>query len=100
VKEIKSNDKIDGRDLSSPGESLDSVHIDNFLKCIREGGTPTADVETGRKSTLWVQLGNISQRVGATLSIDQKTGHIQENKAAQALWGRTYEPGWAPVSYM
>ncbi len=97
VKEIKSDVKIDGRDPSSPSASLDGVHIDNFLKCIREGGTPNADVETGRKSTLWVQLGNISQRVGSTLYIDQANGHIKANKDAEALWSRSYEPGWKPV---
>jgi len=96
VKEAKSDDVIDGRDTSSPGASLDGVHIANFLKCIREGGTPNADVETGRKSTLWVQLGNISQRVGTTLNIDQSNGHVLENKKAQALWKRTYAPGWEP----
>lgn len=96
IKEIKSNEKIDGRDPSSPSANLDVVHIANFLKCIREGGTPNADVETGRKSTLWVQLGNISQRVGAALNISEQDGHIQGNKAAEALWTRNYEPGWEP----
>ena len=96
VKEIKSSEKIDGRDPSSPSANLDSVHIANFLKCVREGGTPNADVETGRKSTLWVQLGNISQRVGTTLNIDQHSGHVIGNKAADALWSRKYEPGWEP----
>lgn len=90
--ERKSDVVIDGRDTSSPAASLDGVHIDNFLKCIREGGTPNADVETGRKSTLWVQLGNISQRVGHSIVIDQK-GHIVDQDA-QKLWGRDYEPGW------
>ena len=90
--ERKSDVVIDGRDTSSPAASLDGVHIDNFLKCIREGGTPNADVETGRKSTLWVQLGNISQRVGHSIAIDQK-GHIVDQDA-QKLWGRDYEPGW------
>lgn len=97
LKEVKSGDKIDGRDPSSPSAGLDGIHIENFLKCIRESGVPNADVETGRKSTLWVQLGNISQRVGATLHIDQQNGHVMENKAAQALWGRKYQPGWEPV---
>jgi predicted dehydrogenase len=96
VKEAKSDVVIDGRDTSSPSASLDGVHIENFLKCIREGGTPNADVETGRKSTLWVQLGNMSQRVGTTLNIDQSNGHVLENKKAQALWKRTYAPGWEP----
>jgi predicted dehydrogenase len=96
VKEVKSDVVIDGRDTSSPSASLDGVHIQNFLKCIREGGTPNADVETGRKSTLWVQLGNMAQRVGTTLKIDQSNGHVLDNKKAQALWKRTYAPGWEP----
>lgn len=53
VKELKSNIVIDGRDTSSPAAALDNVHIDNFLKCIRAGGTLNADVEVGHKSTLW-----------------------------------------------
>lgn len=93
VKEIKSDIVVDGRDPSSPNASLDGVHISNFLKCIREGGIPNADVEIGRKSTLWVQLGNIAQRVGYTLNIDQENGHIKESNAMK-LWGREYEPGW------
>lgn len=96
VREVKSDAKIDGRDPSSPSAGLDGVHIDNFLKCIREGGMPNADVETGRKSTLWVQLGNISQRVGETLHIDQRNGHILSNQKAMSLWGREYQPGWEP----
>lgn len=96
VKEIKPTTVIDGRDPSSPSASLDGVHIANFLKCIREGGTPNADVEIGRKSTLWVQLGNMAQRVGATLNIDQSNGHVLDNKKAMALWKRTYAPGWEP----
>lgn len=95
VKEIKSGVKMDGRNLSSPSDSLDGVHIDNFLKCVREGGSPNADVEIGRKSTLWVQLGNISQRTGHLLNIDQK-GHIVNDSEATKLWSRDYEKGWEP----
>jgi hypothetical protein len=58
--------------------------------------TPNADVAIGFKSTLWVQLGNISQRVGHTLNIDQANGHITGDKKAMELWGRSYEKGWEP----
>ena len=58
---------------------------------------PNADVAIGFKSTLWVQLGNIAQWVGHTLNINQQNGHIAADKQAEALWGRTYEPGWQPV---
>ena len=94
VKENKSDVVINGRDTSSPNTILDDVHISNFLKCIREGGTPNADVEIGHKSTLWVQLGNISQRVGHSLNINPQNGHIVKDDDAMKLWGRDYEPGW------
>ena len=41
-------------------------------------------------------LGNISQRVGRSLDIDQKNGHILDDPDAMKLWGREYEAGWAP----
>ncbi|MCU0473125.1 MAG: Gfo/Idh/MocA family oxidoreductase [Bacteroidales bacterium] len=96
IKEVKSDILIDGRDTSSPSASLDNVHIDNFLTCIRIGGKPNATVETGHKSTTWVQLGNIAQRVGRSLTINPENGHIQGDKEAEKLWGREYEPGWEP----
>lgn len=96
IKDVKSDIVIDGRDTSSPAASLDEVHIQNFLDCIRNGGVPNADVEIGHKSTTWVQLGNISQRVGRSLDINPKNGHILDDTEAMQLWGREYEPGWAP----
>jgi len=97
MKEVKSDLVFDGRNTSSPAAGLDNVHIDNFLSCVRTGAKPNADVETGHKSTTWVQLGNISQRVGRGLSINHENGHIQGDKEAQKLWGREYEPGWEPT---
>ncbi len=96
LKEVKSDVVFDGRNTSSPAAGLDNVHIDNFLQCIRTGATPNADVETGHKSTTWVQLGNIAQRAGRSLDIDSKTGHILGDEEANKLWGREYEPGWEP----
>ncbi len=96
LKEIKSNAVIDGRNTASPNEGLDSVHIANFLESIRLSKRPNCDVEIGYKSTLWVQLGNIAQRMDRTLHIDQLNGHIKNDKQAMELWGRKYEGGWEP----
>jgi hypothetical protein len=96
VKDAGSDIAIDGRDVSSPSRELDILHISNFLDCIRNGERPNCDVETGHKSTLWVQLGNIAQQVGHTLNIDQSNGHIVNDREAMKLWGREYEPGWTP----
>ncbi len=96
LKEIKSTAVIDGRNTSSPGESLDAVHVANFLDSIRLSKVPNADVAVGFKSTLWMQLGNIAQRTGHSLSIDQSNGHVIDDKKAMDLWARTYQPGWEP----
>ena len=99
LKEVKSNAVIDGRNTASPNESLDAVHIANFLESIRLSKRPNADVAIGYKSTLWVQLGNIAQRVENIIHIDQANGHIKNNQNAMNLWGRSYEPGWEPAVY-
>ncbi len=96
IKEIKSNAVIDGRNTASPNEGLDAVHIHNFLDSIRMSKLPNCDVEIGHKSTLWVQLGNIAQRMNRTLHIDQSNGHVRDDREAMGLWGRKYESGWEP----
>lgn len=98
VKEVKSDIIItQGLNTTSPGEELDAVHVVDFLENIRNNRKPFADALTGHKSTLWMQLGNISQRVGHTINIDQTNGHIRDDKEAMKLWGREYEKGWEPT---
>ena len=46
------------------------------------------------KSTLLVQLGNIAQRVGHSLNIDNQNGRIMYDSEAMKYWSRSYEPGW------
>jgi len=94
VKEVKSELVIDPRNKTNPAELLDAFHIQNMFDSIKNGTQLNADIDSGHKSTLLVQLGNISQRVGQSLDIDSKNGHILDNANAQKLWSRTYEPGW------
>ena len=98
---IKEN--IDGTDVadttnpvSGSGESLDQMHIANFLDCIRENKTPNAEAEIGYRSTLLVQLGNISYRSGQTLNINPTNGHILNPGLQQQYWSREYANGWEP----
>ena len=89
-------DSTDTTNTVSAGENLDKMHVANFLDSIRTGKMPNADCEIGHRSTLLVQLGNISWRTRQTLEIDPKNGHILNNKAAQKLWSREYAKGWEP----
>lgn len=94
VKEVKASGKIDPRNLSNPAEQLDALHIQNMFDAISKGTQLNADIDSGHKSTLLVQLGNIAQRLGRSLDIDPATGHILRDKKAMKLWGRRYEKGW------
>ena len=94
VKEVKNSQKINARNLTNPAEKLDSLHIQNMFSAIRNGASLNSDVDSGHKSTLLVQLGNISQRMGRSLEINSKNGHILGDKDALQLWSRSYEKGW------
>lgn len=94
VKVVNDAYKVDPRDVSNPSEQVDALHIKNMFEAILHGGALNSGVESGHKSTLLVQLGNISQRVGRSLNTDPKNGHILNDKEAAVLWSRTYEKGW------
>ena len=81
-------------DTVNPTQSLDSYHFSNFLDAIRKNTPLATDINVGGVSSTLAQLGNISQRIGATLRINPENGRIIKNKAAQKLWSRKYEKGW------
>jgi len=94
VKEVREQYTIDPHDLSNPSEQIDALHIQNLFDAIKNGSPLRSDVDSGFKSTLLVQLGNISQRVGRSLNIDPANGHILKDHEASGFWGRSYEKGW------
>lgn len=94
VKKVKKTDEVDPRNKTNPAEKLDAFHIQNMFDAIRNGSDLNAGVDSGHKSTLLVQLGNIAQRVGNSLNIDPSNGHILNDPNAQKLWSRSYEKGW------
>jgi len=96
VKEVKNNFTVDARNLSDPSQNLDALHILNFFDGIRLGTRLNSDIVSGHQSTLLVQLGNISQRVGRSLAINPTNGHILNDKAAMKFWSREYQKGWEP----
>ncbi|MCX6335667.1 MAG: Gfo/Idh/MocA family oxidoreductase [Bacteroidia bacterium] len=100
VTEVKSDsaesNSLQGRNLASPNLIMDSQHVADFLDAIRNNRRPNCDVETGYKSVVAMQLGNISWRVGHDLKIDPENGHIIDDQNAQKFWSRTYEKGWEP----
>ena len=94
VKEVKDTREVDSRNATNPAEHLDALHIRNMFSAINSGATLNADIDSGHKSTLLVQLGNIAQRTGNSLNIDPSSGHIIDDAEAQKLWTRSYQKGW------
>ena len=86
--------EVQGQNTTSPSLDMDSLHAANFVDTIRGTAKSTCTAEDGHKSTTWVQLGNIAQRVGHDLRIDPANGHIIGDREAQKLWSREYEKGW------
>lgn len=99
IKEVKTG-MADSQKGTTPDLITDvasMLHMANFMESIRENKPPHSDVETGFKSTMIQHLGNISLRVGRTLDIDTKNGHVLNDKDALKYWGRDYQKGWEPV---
>ena len=65
-----------------------------ILKHYKMSKELNADIVSGHKSTLLMQLGNIAQRTGRSLNINPENGHIIKDREANKLWKRSYEKGW------
>ncbi len=85
---------VDGEKHEEKAVSYELPHLQNFLDCIREGGTPNASIEEGHKSTRLCHLGNIAYRTGHTLQFDAKTETLKGDAQANKLLGRTYRKGF------
>ena len=94
VKSVKSSMNIDPMNTVNPAQNLDVLHIRNMFNAIKNGEELNADIVSGHKSTLMMQLGNIAQRTGRSLNINPKNGHIIKDREANKLWKRSYEKGW------
>jgi predicted dehydrogenase len=96
IREVREDSQVDSRNTSNPAGGLDAFHIVNFLEAIRKGEKLNADILSGHRSTLLVQLGNIAQRTGKTLATDPSNGHILNEPEATVLWSREYQKGGEP----
>jgi predicted dehydrogenase len=96
VKDVPDPDKKTATDTIGPGDRLDAGHLRDFIDSVRSRKAPHADIEDAHRSVLLCHLANISWRVGHTVRCNPSNGHILNDERTQALWGRSYEPGWEP----
>jgi hypothetical protein len=78
------------------GDSMTDAHFANFIAGIRKGEKLNAPIAVGNVAVTMLQLSNIAWEVNRELRLDTKDGRIQGDPEAMKMWGREYEPGWAP----
>jgi predicted dehydrogenase len=78
---------------SSSGEDQ-ARHVQNFLDCVKNRSTPSADIEISHLSTRLCHLGNIAFRLGRKLTFDatREAFHDPEaNKLLSRVYGNRFE---------
>jgi predicted dehydrogenase len=95
TKEFKTGSKTSSADLLG-SDSMTDAHFANFIAGIRKGEKLNAPIEVGNVAVTMLQLSNVAWEVGRELHLDPKDAKIQKDPEAMKLWGRDYEPGWAP----
>ena len=83
------------RDLRSI-DTMTTRHFGNLLAAIRTGEALHSPIEDGNVSVTTLHLSNIAWKVGRTLHLDTRDGHVLNDPEAMSMWGREYEPGWEP----
>ena len=79
------------------GPGGEKGHIENLFNAIRSRSEQlNSDILEGHISTQLCHYGNIAFRTGSAVHVDQKTGRIDDNRAANKLWKRDYRRGWEP----
>ena len=93
--EFKTGTKTSTADLLG-SDSMTDAHFANFIAGIQKGEKLRAPIAVGNVAVTMLQLSNVAWEVGRELQLDADDGHIQNDAEAAKLWGREYEPGWAP----
>src|ERR1700728_4709503 len=93
--ELKAGSMSSSSDLIGR-DSMTDAHFANFIAGIRKGEKLNAPVSDGNIAVTMLELSNITWEVNRELSLDAKDGRIRGDPEAMKMWGREYEPGWAP----
>jgi predicted dehydrogenase len=86
--------KIEARQVNGLREAH-SIHVRNFLDCVKTRETPVCTPEIGRAAALHVHIPNIAARVGETLLIwDDENSRFTNSEKANELITPEYRSPW------
>ncbi len=81
-------------DQAGSNASLTEMHARNFLDCVRTREKPTADIETGHRSTTFALLANIALQMGQRLQWDAEQERFTNCDEANDLLHYEYRAPW------
>jgi predicted dehydrogenase len=93
--EFKTGGETSSSDLLGR-DSMTDAHFANFIAGILKGEKLNAPIAVGNVAVTMLQLSNIAWEVNRELRLNTTDGEIQGDAEAMKMWGREYEPGWAP----
>jgi predicted dehydrogenase len=76
------------------GQDGTSLHVNNFVECLRSREKPAADIEIAHRSTNTCHLGNIAYMTKRKLTWDAKTESFPGDSEANALLSREARKGY------
>jgi len=82
------------KDIELNAAPATRLHMLDFLKSIKDGSRPVADIEEGHISTASCIIANMSMKVGRPLIYDPKERKIINDVEANALLQRPYRQPW------
>jgi predicted dehydrogenase len=82
--------KFEGAHIYPAGRA----HMKNFLECVASRERPVAPIEDGHISTSLCELGNISQKLGRSLTWDADKERVAGDEEANRLLRRAYREPW------
>jgi len=93
-KSVQSKEGFEGMPhQKSTGKGL-SLHVENFLKCVKTREKPNCDIETAAHIARFAHLGNISYRLGRKLDWDGDKQKFKNDKEADAMASANYRKPW------
>lgn len=84
--------EVEHREVTSEEGSL---HMRNFLDCVKSRKLPNCDIGEGHLSTLHAHLANIVARVNRTVRFDAETETVVGDEQANLYVSRKYRTHWA-----
>ncbi len=81
-------------EMKGDANESQTLHIRNFLECLKSRQRPVADVEEGHQTAVMCHLGNIATRLGRSLKWDAEKEEIIGDREANQMVSRPYRKPW------